>query len=84
MGDNAREEAPIGLALRWRVEIGAGSTLPQGAYSMIELDARTCVLERSGSPSFEILAADVVLYEKAGILHVIGPQATNDNSNAAG
>jgi hypothetical protein len=27
-----------------------------------------------------VMAADVVLYEKTGVLHVIGPLAGNDNS----
>jgi hypothetical protein len=49
---------------------------------MIEVDALTC--ERPGGPSFEMLAADVVIYEKTGVLHVIGPLAGNDNSAAAG
>jgi hypothetical protein len=40
--------------------------------------------ERPGGPSFEMLAADVVIYEKTGVLHVIGPLAGNDNSAAAG
>jgi hypothetical protein len=84
MGDNARAETPIGLPSGWRVEIGGGCPFPQGAYSMIELDARTCAFERPGGPSFEMLAADVVLYEKTGVLHVIGPLAGNDNSAAAG
>ncbi len=67
----------------WRVEIDRGSTLPQGAYSMIELDdARTCAFLRPGGPSFEIPAADVVRYEKKGVLHVIGPLAGNDNSDS--
>jgi hypothetical protein len=47
---------------------------------MIELDAQTCAFERPGGPSFEMLAADVVIYEKTGVLHVIGPLAGNDNS----
>jgi hypothetical protein len=61
------------------VEIAGGSPFPQGAYSMIALDALMCAFERPGGPSFEMLAADVVLYEKAGVLHVIGPLAENDN-----
>jgi hypothetical protein len=64
------------------VEIGEGSILPQGAYSMIELDATTCTFERPGAPSFEMLAADVVHYEKMGVLHVIGQLAANDNGGA--
>jgi hypothetical protein len=36
---------------------GGGSLLPQGAYSMIELDAQTCAFERPGGPSFQTLAA---------------------------
>jgi hypothetical protein len=47
---------------------------------MIELDALTCAFERPGGPSFEMLAADVVIYEKTGVLHVIGPLDGNDNS----
>jgi hypothetical protein len=31
-----------------------------------------------------MLAADVVIYEKTDLLHVIGPLAENDNSAAAG
>jgi hypothetical protein len=76
MGDNGASGLPSG----WRVEIDGGSPLPQGAYSMIELDAQTCAFERPGGPSFEMLAADVVIYEKTGVLHVIGPLAGNDNS----
>jgi hypothetical protein len=83
MGDNVRPQTPTGVPSGWRVEIGAGCAFPEGAYSMIELDARTCAFERPGGPSFEILAEDVVLYEKAGVLHVVGPQAANDNGNAA-
>jgi hypothetical protein len=81
MGDNRASVNTDELPSGWRVEIGGGSTLPQGAYSMIELDARTCALERPGGPSFEMSAADVVQYEKTGILHVIGPMAGNDNSD---
>jgi hypothetical protein len=80
MGDNGASGNASGLPSGWRVEIDGGSLLPQGAYSMVELDARTCAFERPGSPSFEMLAADVVLYEKSGVLHVIGPLAGNDNS----
>jgi hypothetical protein len=76
MGDNGASGLPSG----WRVEIDGGSHLPQGAYSMIELDAQTCAFERPGGPPFEMLAADVVIYEKTGVLHVIGPLAGNDNS----
>ena len=76
MGDSD----PTGLPSGWRVEIDGGSLLPQGAYSMIEVDAQTCAFERPGASFFEMLAADVVLYEKAGVLHVIGPLAGNDNS----
>jgi hypothetical protein len=83
MGDNARPQTPTGLPSGWRVEIGAGCVFPQGAYSMIERDARTCAFERPGGPSFEILAVDVVLYEKEGVLQVVGPLAANDNNNAA-
>jgi hypothetical protein len=75
MADNFANALPSG----WRVEIDGGSPLPQGAYSMIELDAQTCAFESPGGPSFEMLAADVVIYEKAGILYVIGPLAGNDN-----
>ena len=49
---------------------------------MIELDAWTCAFERPGGPSFEISAADVARFEKAGILHLIGQLAGNDNSDA--
>ena len=80
MRDNGSSGNASGLPSGWRVEIDGGSLLPQGAYSMIELDARTCAFEQPGGPSFEILAADVVTYEKTGVLHVIGPLAGNDNS----
>jgi hypothetical protein len=40
----------------------------------------TPAFEQPGAPSFEMLAADVVFYEKTGLLHVIGPLAGNDNS----
>ena len=73
MSDNGTSGNTNGLPSAWRVEIGGGSPFPQGAYSMIELDAQTCTFERPGGPSFEMLAADVVLYEKTGVLHVIGP-----------
>ena len=75
MGDNAATALPSG----WRVEIDGGSPLPQGAYSMIEIDGQTCAFERPGGPSFEMLAVDVVIYEQTGVLHVIGPLAGNDN-----
>jgi hypothetical protein len=84
MRDNGASGDPNGLPFGWRVEIDSGCPFPQGAYSMIELDARTCAFERPGGPCFEILAADVVIYEKTGVLHVIGPLAGNDNSAAAG
>lgn len=74
------DDGASGLPSGWRVEIDGGSHLPQGAYSMIELDAQTCGFERPGGPSFEMLAADVVSYEKTGVLHVIGPLAGNDSS----
>jgi hypothetical protein len=80
MGDNGASGNASGLPSGWRVEIDGGSLLPPGAYSMIELDAWTCAFERPGGPSFEILAADVVIYEKAGVLQVIGALAGNDNS----
>ena len=83
MGDNSEARSTYQLPSGWRVEIGRGSTLPQGSYSMIELDARTCALQQSGGPSFEMSAADVVQYEKTGVLQVIGPLAGNDNSVAA-
>ena len=84
MGDNDASANTNELPTGWRVEIGGGDTLPHGAYSMIEPDARTCAFERPGGPSFEMSAADVVQYEKTGILHVIGPLAGNDNSDIAG
>jgi hypothetical protein len=83
MGDNSASTNTSGLPSGWRVEIDGGSALPQGVYSMIELDARTCAFERPGGPSFEMSAADVVRYEKTGVLHVTGPLAGNDNSIAA-
>ena len=52
--------------------------------STIGPDAQTCAFERPGGPSFEMLAADVVIYEKTGVLPVIGPLAGNDSSAAAG
>jgi hypothetical protein len=84
MGDKGASGNTSGLPFGWRVEIDGGSLLPRGPYSMIELDAQTCVFERPGGPSFEMLAADVVIYEQTGVLHVIGPLAGNDNSAAAG
>ena len=42
MGDNGASGLPSG----WRVEIDGGSLLPQGAYSMIEVDALTCAFEQ--------------------------------------
>jgi hypothetical protein len=80
MGDNGASGNVSGLPSGWRVEIDGGSLLPQGAYFMIEIDGQTCAFERPGGPSFEMLAADVVIYEKTGVLHVIGPLAGNDNS----
>jgi hypothetical protein len=80
MGDNGASGNTSGLPSGWRVEIDGGSLLPKGAYSMIELDAQTCAFERPGGPSFEMLAADVVINEKTGVLHVIGRLAGNDNS----
>ena len=82
MGDNGASRNASGLPSGWRVKIDGGSLLPRGADSMIEVDALTC--ERPGGPSFEMLAAEVVIYEKTGVLHVIGPLAGNDNSAAAG
>jgi hypothetical protein len=84
MADNGASGNTNELPSGWRVEIGGGSPFPQGAYAMFELDAQTCAFERPGGPSFEMSATDVVLYEKTGILHVIGPLAGNDNSAAAG
>jgi hypothetical protein len=75
MGDNSASRDANGLPSGWRVEIDGGNPLPQDAYSMIELDAQTCAFERPGGPSFEVLAADVVIYEKTGVLPVIGPLA---------
>jgi hypothetical protein len=40
-------------------------------------------LRATGAPSFEMPAADVVHYEKMGVLHVISRLAVNDNSDAA-
>jgi hypothetical protein len=84
MGDNGASRNASSLPSGWRVEIDGGSLLPRGAYSMIEVDAQTCAFERPGAPFFEMLAADVVIYEKTDLLHVIGPLAENDNSAAAG
>jgi hypothetical protein len=84
MADNVASGSTNELPSGWRVEIGGGGPFPRGAYSMIERDARTCAFERPGGPSFEMSAADVVLYEKTGMLQVIGPLAGNDNSAAAG
>jgi hypothetical protein len=83
MSGNRTSPNANGVPAGWRVEIGEGSILPQGAYSMIELDATTCAFERPGAPSFEMPAADVVHYEKMGVLHVISRLAVNDNSDAA-
>lgn len=80
MGDSGASGIASWLPLAWRVEIGGGSHLPDGVYYMIELDTETCAFARPGGPSFEMLAADVVIYEKTGILHVMGPLAGNDNS----
>jgi hypothetical protein len=80
MGDNGASGNANGLPSAWRVEVGGGSHLPQGVYYMIEIDAQTCAFDRPGGPSFEMLAADVVIYEETGLLHVIGPLAGNDNS----
>ena len=83
MADNGASGSTNELPSGWRVEIDGESPFPRGAYSMIELDPRTCAFERPGGPSFEMSATDVVLYEKTGVLHVIGPLAGNDNSIAA-
>ena len=83
MSDKRTSRNPKGVPAGWRVEIGEGSILPQGAYSMIELDATTCTFERPGAPSFEMLAADVVHFEKMGVLHAISRLAVNDNRDAA-
>jgi hypothetical protein len=80
MGDNGASGNTGGLPSGWRVEIDGGGPLPQGTYSMIEVDAQTCAFERLGGPSFELQAADVAIYEKTGILHITGPLAGNDNS----
>jgi hypothetical protein len=80
MGVNGASGNASGLPSGWRVEIDGGSLLPQGAYFMIEIDAQTCGFEQPGGPSFEMLAADVVSYERTGVLRVIGPLAGNDNS----
>jgi hypothetical protein len=82
MGDIGASGNTSGLPSGWRVEIDGDGPLPQGAYSMIELDAQTCAFERPGGPSFEMLAADVVIYEKTGVLNVIGPFVGNDNRAA--
>ena len=79
MGDNGASGNASGLLSGWRVKSVSAKPLPQGVYSMIELDAQTCALERPGGPSFEMLAADVVTY----VLHVIGPLAGNDNATSA-
>jgi hypothetical protein len=46
MSGNRTSPNANGVPAGWRVEIGEGSILPQGAYSMIELDATTCAFER--------------------------------------
>jgi hypothetical protein len=61
-----------GLVSAWIVEIGGGSVIPQGTYSMIEIDSLTCAFDRRGGPSFEMLAEDVVCFEKTGFLQVVG------------
>jgi len=82
MRDNGATKDAAGLPAGWRVEIGEGSLLPPGAYSMIELDAGTCVFERPGGPSFEMSAAEVIQHEKTVVLRVISQLAGNDNSNS--
>ena len=82
MDDDGAGENPEKLL--WMVTIAGGSAFPQGAYSMAEVDPLTCVFQRPGSPSFQIPAADVVRYEQAGVLHIEGPLAANDNGSVAG
>jgi hypothetical protein len=74
--------SPIENISAWIVKIDGGSAFPQGTYSMFEIDSLTCAFERQGSPSFEMLAEDVVGYEKAGFLQVVGSVAANDNGDA--
>jgi len=77
--------APIGningSVSGWIVEIGGDSTFPHGIYSMIEIDSLTCAFVRRGGPSFEMSVEDVVRFEKAGFLQVVGPLAVNDNGD---
>lgn len=73
-GGNANEGAS-----GWMVEIVGGGDFPRGTYSMVGIDSLRCALERSGGPSFEMSAEDVVRYEKAGLFRITGPEASNDN-----
>ena len=85
MTDNGASGITNGLLASWLVEVVDGSALPRGAYSMVELDEATCALERPGGLSFEIPAADIVQYEKMGLLRVVSTiAAVNDNSDDAG
>lgn len=65
----------------WMVEVVGGHAIPLGAYSMIEVDELTCALERPGGPSFAMLAADIVEYERMGFFCVVSTQATVNNNN---
>ena len=49
MDDNGASGNTNGLPSGWRVEIGGDCPFPQGAYSMIELDADVC-LRAAGRP----------------------------------
>jgi hypothetical protein len=74
-----------GLNSGWMmVEVVSGSGLPQGTYSMVELDPLTCAFARPGGPSFAMSAEEVVHYERMGFLKVGGPVAVNDNDDVAG
>jgi hypothetical protein len=79
MRDNGASGNASGLPADWRVEIGAAASCRRASTTLIELDAQTCAFERPGGPSFEMLAADVVIYEDRGPSRA-GALAGNDNS----
>jgi hypothetical protein len=82
MTDVGASKNTNGMGSGWMVEIAGGSAVPQGTYSMIEVDSLTCAFGRPGGPSFEMSPEDVVRYEKTGFRQVVGPVAVNDNGDA--
>jgi len=81
--DNSSSGTIKGLRPGWMVEIVGGNAIPLGDYSMIEVDELTCALERPSGPSFAMLAADIVEYERMGFFRVVSAQeAGNDNGDA--